>query len=247
MSQLTNHIAVVTGAGRGIGRAIALKFAAAGADVACVSRTVENSEKVANEIRALGRKAWAHAVDVADGAAVAAAAEKILAECGKVDILVNNAGVTKDGLLMRMSEADWDTVLDTNLKGAFLMTKAFTRQFAKQRSGRIINLASVVGLMGNAGQANYAASKAGLIGFTKSTAKELASRGVTANAIAPGFIETDMTAVLNEEQRGALLKFIPLAAFGKAEDIAEAALYLASPGARYVTGQVLTVDGGMVM
>jgi 3-oxoacyl-[acyl-carrier protein] reductase len=247
MSQLTNHIAVVTGAGRGIGRAIALKFAAAGADVACVSRTAENSEKVANEVRALGRKAWAHAVDVADGAAVAAAAEKILAECGKVDILVNNAGVTKDGLLMRMSEADWDTVLDTNLKGAFLMTKAFTRQFAKQRSGRIINLASVVGLMGNAGQANYAASKAGLIGFTKSTAKELASRGVTANAIAPGFIETDMTAVLNEEQRGALLKFIPLAAFGKAEDIAEAALYLASPGARYVTGQVLTVDGGMVM
>jgi 3-oxoacyl-[acyl-carrier protein] reductase len=237
MSQLTNHIAVVTGAGRGIGRAIALKFAAAGADVVCVSRTAENSEKVANEVRALGRKA----------AAIAAAADKILAECSKVDILVNNAGVTKDGLLMRMSEADWDAVLDTNLKGAFLMTKAFTRAFAKQRSGRIINLASVVGLMGNAGQCNYAASKAGLIGFTKSAAKELASRGVTVNAIAPGFIQTDMTAALNEEQRGALLKFIPMNAFGQADDIAEAALYLASPGARYVTGQVLTVDGGMVM
>jgi 3-oxoacyl-[acyl-carrier protein] reductase len=247
MSQLANQIAVVTGAGRGIGRAIALKFAAAGADVVCVSRTAENSGKVANEIRALGRQAWAHAVDVSDAAAIAAAAEKILAECGKVDILVNNAGVTKDGLLMRMSEADWDAVLDTNLKGAFLMTKAFTRAFAKQRSGRIINLASVVGLMGNAGQCNYAASKAGLIGFTKSAAKELASRGVTVNAIAPGFIETDMTAALNEEQRGALLKFIPMNAFGQADDIAEAALYLASPGARYVTGQVLTVDGGMVM
>jgi 3-oxoacyl-[acyl-carrier protein] reductase len=247
MSSLANQIAVITGAGRGIGRAIALKFAAAGADVVCISRTAENSEKVAAEIRALGRKAWAHAVDVAAAAAVAAAADKILTECGKVDILVNNAGVTRDGLLMRMSEEDWDTVLDTNLKGAFLMTKAFTRQFAKQRSGRIINLASVVGLMGNAGQANYAASKAGLIGFTKAVAKELAARGVTVNAIAPGFIETDMTAVLNPEQRAALLKFIPMASFGQVEDIAEAALYLASPGARYVTGQVLTVDGGMVM
>src|SRR5205823_14650773 len=176
MGQLSNQIAVVTGAGRGIGRAIALKFAAEGADVACVSRTAENSEKVAAEIRALGRKAWAHAVDVADGMAVAASAEKILAECGRVDILVNNAGVTRDGLLMRMSDADWDTVLDTNLKGAFLVTKAFTRAFVRQRSGRIINVASVIGLIGNAGQANYAASKAGLIGFTRSVARELASR-----------------------------------------------------------------------
>jgi 3-oxoacyl-[acyl-carrier protein] reductase len=247
MSQLASQIAVVTGAGRGIGRAIALKFAAEGADVVCVSRTAENSEKVAAEVRALGRKAWAIAVDVSQGPAVAEAAEKILAEAGKVDILVNNAGVTRDGLLMRMSEEDWDTVLDTNLKGAFLFTKAFTRSFLKQRSGRILNIASVIGLIGNAGQANYAASKAALIGFTKSVAREFASRGVTVNALAPGFIETDMTAVLNEEIRVELLKKIPLNSFGQAEDIANAALFLASPAARYITGQVLTVDGGMVM
>ena len=247
MSTLAQQIAVVTGAGRGIGRAIALKFAAAGADVVCVSRTAEHSEKVAAEVRALGRRAWAFAVDVSDPAAVAAAAEKILAEAGKVDVLVNNAGVTKDGLLMRMSEADWDTVLNTNLRGAFLFTKAFTRAFLKQRSGRIINLASVIGLIGNAGQCNYAASKAGLIGLTKSVAKEFGSRGVTCNAIAPGFIETDMTAVLDEKLKEGLLKQIPLGRFGQGEDIAEAALYLAGPGGRYVTGQVLTVDGGMVM
>lgn len=247
MAQLADQIAVVTGAGRGIGRAIALKFAAEGADVACVSRTVENSDKVASEVRALGRKAWALAVDVSDSGAVSAAAEKILAEAGRVDVLVNNAGVTRDGLLMRMSEADWDTVLDTNLKGAFLFTKGFIRAFAKQRSGRIINLASVIGLIGNAGQANYAASKAGLIGFTQSVARELAGRGVTCNAIAPGFIETDMTAVLNENLKAELLKRIPLGCFGQSEDIAGAALFLAGPAARYVTGQVLTVDGGMVM
>lgn len=247
MSQLANQIAVVTGAGRGIGRAIALKFAAEGADVVVVSRTQENSEKVAAEIRALGRKAWALAVDVADSAAVSAAADKILADCGKVDILVNNAGVTRDGLLMRMSDADWDTVIDTNLKGAFLVTKAFFRTFAKQRAGRIINISSVIGLIGNGGQCNYAASKAGLIGFTQSVAKELAGRGVTVNAIAPGFIETDMTAVLNEELKAGILKVIPMGKLGASEDIAHAALYLASPGARYVTGQVLTVDGGMVM
>ena len=248
MSQLANQVAVVTGAGRGIGRAIALKFAAEGADIVCVSRTAENSEKVAAEIRALGRKAWALAVDVSDPAAVAAAAEKILAETGnRADILVNNAGVTKDGLLMRMSEADWDAVLNTNLRGAFSFTKAFTRAMMKQRAGRIINLASVIGLMGNAGQCNYAASKAGLIGFTKSVARELASRGITCNAIAPGFIETDMTSELKPEMREALLKQIPLNCFGTADDIAAAALYLASPAGRYVTGQVLTVDGGMVM
>ena len=247
MKSLENQIAVVTGAGRGIGRAIALKFAAAGADVVVVSRTQENSEKVAAEIRALGRQAWAHAVDVADAAADNAAAEKILAEAGKVDILVNNAGVTRDGLLMRMPDADWDTVLNTNLKGAFLVTKAFVRSFIKQRSGRIINISSVIGLIGNAGQSNYAASKAGLIGFTQSSARELASRGITANAIAPGFIETDMTSELNEALRAEILKKIPLGCLGQSEDIAAAALYLASPGARYVTGQVLTVDGGMVM
>jgi len=247
MSQLAKQIAVVTGAGRGIGRAITLKFAAEGADMVCVSRTAENSEKVATEVRALGRKAWAYAVDVADGAAVEAAAEKILAECGRVDILVNNAGVTRDGLLMRMSGEDWDAVLDTNLKGAFHVTKAFNRAMLRQRAGRIINISSVVGLMGNAGQANYAASKAGLIGFTQSCAREFASRGVTVNAIAPGFVETDMTAVLNETAKAELLKHIPLGRFGQADDIAGAAVFLAGPAGRYITGQVLTVDGGMVM
>jgi 3-oxoacyl-[acyl-carrier protein] reductase len=247
MRQLENQIAVVTGAGRGIGRAIALKFAGEGADVACVSRTAENSEKVAAEVRALGRKAWAYAVDVADSGAVAAAAEKIVADCGKVDILVNNAGVTKDGLLMRMSDADWDVVLDTNLKGAFLFTKAFTRAFIKQRAGRIINVSSIIGLIGNAGQANYAASKAGLIGFTQSVARELGSRSITVNALAPGFIETDMTAGLSTELKTELLKKIPLNSLGQPDDVASAALFLASPGARYITGQVLTVDGGMVM
>ena len=247
MSSLANQIAVVTGAGRGIGRAIALKFANEGADVVVISRTQENSEKVAAEIRALGRRPWAFAVDVADAAAVNAAAEKILAETGKVDILVNNAGVTRDGLLMRMSDADWDLVLNTNLKGAFLVTKAFSRAMIKARTGRIINVSSVIGLIGNAGQCNYAASKAGLIGFTQSCAKELAGRGITVNAIAPGFIQTDMTSELKEEMRAALIKQIPLGCLGEADDIAGAALYLASPSARYVTGQVLTVDGGMVM
>ena len=247
MSVLSNLTAVVTGAGRGIGRAIALKFAAEGANIVCVSRSVENSEKVAAEVRGLGRTAWALAVDVSDAAAVSAAGEKILTDAGKVDILVNNAGIIRDGLLMRMSDSDWDTVLDTNLKGAFLFTKAFTRAFLKQRSGRIINISSVIGLIGNAGQANYAASKAGLIGFTKSVAREFGSRGVTANAIAPGFIETDMTADLGDDVKTALLKQIPLGLLGEPNDIASAALYLASPAARYVTGQVLTVDGGMVM
>jgi 3-oxoacyl-[acyl-carrier protein] reductase len=247
MSQLINQIAVVTGAGRGIGRAIALKFAAAGADVVCVSRTAENSEKVANEVRALGRKAWAHAVDVADANSVNPAVEKILTDCTRVDILVNNAGVTRDGLLMRMSDADWDTVINTNLKGAFLVTKAFSRAMLKQRAGRVINIASVIGLMGNAGQCNYAASKGGLIAFTKSTAKEFGSRGITVNAIAPGFTETDMTAELKPEMKEVILKQIPLGSFGQAEDIANAALYLAAASGRYVTGQVLTVDGGMVM
>jgi len=247
MSALANQVAVITGAGRGIGRAIALKFADAGADVVCVSRTAENSEKVAGEVRTLGRRAWAHAVDVADAAAVAAASEKILADAGRVDVLVNNAGITRDGLLMRMSEEDWDAVLNTNLKGAFSFTKAFSRAFLKQRSGRIINVTSVIGLIGNAGQCNYAASKAALIGFTKSIARELASRGITCNALAPGFIETDMTGALSPEMRTEVLQKIPLNCLGRPEDIAEAALFLASPSARYITGQVLTVDGGMVM
>src|SRR5437016_749385 len=247
MGQLANQIAVVTGAGRGIGRAIALKFAAEGADVVCVSRTAENSEKVAAEIRALGRRAWACAVDVADSKAVAEAGEKILAQTDRVDLLVNNAGVTRDGLLMRMSEEDWDTVLDTNLKGAFLFTRAFARTFIRQRSGRIINVASVLGLIGNAGQCNYASSKAALIGFTKSVARELSSRGITVNALAPGFITTDMTAGLSELIRADLLKNIPLGRFGEVEDIAAAAAFLAGPSARYITGQVMAVDGGMAM
>src|SRR5205085_8433891 len=233
MGQLENQIAVVTGAGRGIGRAIALKFAAEGADVVCVSRTAENSEKVAGEVRALGRKGWAVALDVADAKAVETTSEKIHADAGRIDILVNNAGVTRDGLLMRMSEEQWDTVLNTNLRGAFTVTKGFVRALIKQRSGRIINIASVIGLIGNAGQANYAASKAGLIGFTKSVAREVASRGITVNVIAPGFIETDMTAVLTDEIKGNVLKQIPMNSLGKADDIANAALYLASPGARY--------------
>jgi len=247
MNELQGQVAVVTGAGRGIGRAVALRLAAAGADVACVSRTAENAEKVATEVRGLGRRAWALGVDVAEPAQVSAACESILAEAGRVDVLVNNAGVTRDGLLMRMSEADWDLVLDTNLRGAFLTTKGFTRAFARQRSGRIVNIASVIGLMGNAGQCNYAASKAGLIGFTKSVARELGGRGVTCNAIAPGFIDTDMTAVLKDEVRSELLGRIPLGGFGKVEDIAEAVFFLAGPGGRYVTGQVIVVDGGMVM
>ena len=244
---LENQVAVVTGAGRGIGRAIALKLAEAGADVVCVSRTEANSKNVADEVTAMGRKSWATAVDVGDTAAVEAAVAKILEDTGGVQILVNNAGVTRDGLLMRMSEEDWDTVLNTNLKGTFIMTKAFTRNFMKLRTGRIINVASVVGLMGNAGQANYAASKAGLIGFTKSVAKELASRNVTANVIAPGFIDTDMTSDLKEETKETAKSYIPLGRFGLPEDIAAAAVFLAGSGANYITGQIITVDGGMVM
>ena len=244
---LENLTAVVTGAGRGIGRAIALKLAEAGANVVCLSRTEANSQKVADEITALGRQSWAVAVDVGDTAAVEAAVAKILEDTGGINILVNNAGVTRDGLLMRMSEADWDAVLDTNLKSVFTLTKAFARPMRKADNARIINISSVVGLMGNAGQANYAASKAGLIGFTKSCAKEFATSGITVNAIAPGFIATDMTDELSDKVKEAIKANIPMRKLGEVDDIAEAAAYLAGPGARYVTGQVLTVDGGMVM
>jgi 3-oxoacyl-[acyl-carrier protein] reductase len=248
MFSLTDKVAVVTGAGRGIGLAIARTFAEAGARVAVVSRTETNSASAAASINAdFPNAAMAYAVDVADADAVAAMAKQVLADFGTVDILVNNAGLTRDGLVMRMSNDDWDTVLDTNLKGAFHTVKAFQRTLLRQKDARIINVASIIGLIGNAGQANYAASKAGLIGFTKSIAREFASRGVTANAIAPGFISTDMTSVLSEEIRSAVVAKIPLGFLGEVNDIAAAALYLASPAARFVTGQVLTVDGGMVM
>jgi 3-oxoacyl-[acyl-carrier protein] reductase len=247
MKQLENQIAVVTGAGRGIGRAIALKLAAHGADIVAVDLKTEFVQETVEEARKLGRKAWAAAANVSEAANVEAAAEQILQEAGRVDILVNNAGITRDGLLMRMSEADWDAVLDINLKGTFLFTKAFSRSLLKQKSGRIVNIASVIGLIGNAGQCNYAASKAGVIGLTKSCAREFASRGITVNAIAPGFIQTAMTDKLSQEQKDAIIRQIPLASLGQAEDVAEAVLFFASPAARYVTGQVLAVDGGMVM
>ena len=247
MGNLNNKIALITGAGRGIGQAIALKLAADGADVAVVDLKPEFCAETCDKARALGRRAWAYGADVSSAAAVEETVAKVLADCGKVDILVNNAGITKDTLLMRMSEADWDMVLDINLKGTFLFTKALAREFVKQRSGRIVNIASVIGLVGNAGQCNYGASKAGVIGLTKSVARELASRSVTCNAVAPGFIETKMTAALSEEIRQKLMNQIPLRRLGSAEDVANAVHFLASDQAAYITGQVLTVDGGMVM
>jgi 3-oxoacyl-[acyl-carrier protein] reductase len=248
MFSLKDKVAVVTGAGRGIGLAIARTFAEAGARVAVVSRTETNSASAAASINAdFPGAAIPYAVDVSDSDAVTAMAKQVIADFGTVDILVNNAGLTRDGLVMRMSNDDWDDVLNTNLKGAFHTVKAFQRTLLRQKDARIINVASIIGLIGNAGQANYAASKAGLIGFTKSIAREFASRGVTANAIAPGFISTDMTSVLSDEVRSAVLQKIPLGFLGEVNDIAAAALYLASPAARFVTGQVLTVDGGMVM
>ncbi len=243
-----NQIAVVTGAGRGIGHAIAVRLASEGARVASVSRTEANAQKTADEINAARPDAArAYAVDVSDHAAVQAIGVRIFEDFGRVDILVNNAGVTRDGLSMRMSVEDWDTVLNTNLKGAFNFVQAIQRPMIKQRSGRIINISSVIGLIGNAGQANYAASKAGLIGFTKSLAREMASRGITVNALAPGLIETDMTAVLSDEIRKNILSKIPLGKLGETEDIAAAVAFLASAEAKYITGQVLAVDGGMVM
>lgn len=248
MSRLSSRIAVVTGAGRGIGKAIAERFAAEGAQVAVVSRTETNAKAAAEAINAkYSDAAKAYAVDVADAAATLEVGKQIVADFGGVDILVNNAGITRDGLVLRMSEEDWDSVLDANLKGAFNILKAFQRQILKSKNGRIINISSVIGLIGNAGQANYAASKAGLIGLSKSLAREFAGRGVTVNAIAPGFIVTDMTHELNDQQKEGILKSIPLGTFGEAEDIANAAAFLASDEARYITGQVLTVDGGMVM
>ena len=248
MMRFENQVAVVTGSGRGIGHAIAVRLASEGARVASVSRTEANAQKTADEINGTRQDAArAYSVDVSDHASVQQIGARILEDFGRVDILVNNAGVTRDGLSMRMSTEDWDTVLNTNLKGAFNFVQAVQRPMIKQRSGRIINISSVIGLIGNAGQANYAASKAGLIGFTKSLAREVASRGITVNAVAPGLIETDMTAVLSEEIRKNILSKIPLGALGQPDDIAHAVAFLASPEAKYITGQVLAVDGGMVM
>ena len=248
MKKLEGRIAIVTGAGRGIGKAIAERFAAEGAKVAVISRTEANSQSAAEAINAAHPgAARAYAVDIADHAAVVELGKRIVADLGGADILVNNAGVTRDGLALRMSDEDWDTVLDTNLKGAFNAVKAFQRNILKSKFGRIINISSVIGLIGNAGQCNYAASKAGLLGFTKSLAREFAGRAVTVNAIAPGFIVTDMTNELNEQQKEGVLKQIPLSSFGEASDIANAAAFLASDEARYITGQTIAVDGGMVM
>ncbi|MCF6310814.1 MAG: 3-oxoacyl-[acyl-carrier-protein] reductase [Verrucomicrobiales bacterium] len=248
MSEFQDRTVVVTGAGRGIGKAIAASFVARGAKVAVLSRTEANSQSAADEMNASGPgSAKAYAVDIADFTAVAEVGKQIIEDLGPVSILVNNAGVTRDGLALRMKEEDWDVVMDTNLKGAFNTVKAFQRKLLKEQGARIINISSVIGLMGAAGQANYAASKAGLIGLTKALAKEFSGRAVTVNAIAPGFIETDMTNELSEDQQQEILQQIPLKSFGQVEDIAASVLFLASADARYITGQVLTVDGGMVM
>ena len=247
-NRFENQVAIVTGAGRGIGEAIAKRLASEGAKIAVVSRTEANSQKVADALNsAAPGTARPYAVDVADFDAVQKCGEQILADFGRVDVLVNNAGITRDTLAMRMSSEDWDIVLDTNLKGAFNFTRAVLRSMVKQRFGRIINISSVSGILGTAGQANYAASKAGLIGLSKTLARELASRNITVNVVAPGFTETDMTSVLSDEVKKGALAMIPQGRMGSSDDIASAVAYFASPEAAYITGQVLAVDGGMSM
>ena len=246
MKLLENKIALVTGAARGIGQAIALQLAADGADLALCDVKAEWLEDTIAKVKALGRRAEGYSMDVANGAAVGEAVAKILADFGRIDVLVNNAGITRDSLLMRMTEEDWDAVLDINLKGAFLVTKAVVKPMMKQRSGAIVNIASVVGIMGNPGQANYTASKAGLIALTKTTAKELGSRNIRVNAVAPGFIRTAMTDKLSEPAKEAMLRNVPLGRPGEPEDVAKAVAFLASDNAAYVNGQTLAVCGGMV-
>ncbi|MCI9373151.1 MAG: 3-oxoacyl-[acyl-carrier-protein] reductase [Lachnospiraceae bacterium] len=245
---LTGKVALVTGASRGIGRQIALTLAEYGADVIVnYNGSREKAEEVVQEIESMGRKAAAVQCTVADFEACGKMVENMIAQFGHIDILVNNAGITKDNLMIKMSEADFDAVIETNLKGTFHMIKHMYRPFLKQKAGRIINLSSVTGILGNAGQANYAASKAGVIGLTKSVAKELAGRNITVNAVAPGYIDTDMTQAMTDTAKEAVLSQIPLKRAGTPKDIAEAVAFLASEKASYITGQVLSVDGGMAI
>jgi 3-oxoacyl-[acyl-carrier protein] reductase len=245
--KLAGKVALVTGAAQGIGKAVALLLARNGADIVVSDINLEKAEETAKEVQALGRKALATKVDVATLGDVEKMVESILAQFGKVDILVNNAGIARDKLILRMSEEDWDAVLDINLKGTFNCTKAVVRHMSKQKSGKIVNIASVVGEMGNAGQGNYAASKAGVIGFTKTIAREFAQRGINVNAIAPGYIETPMTDALPDKVKEELKRLIPMDRLGKPEDVAEAVLFLVSESANYITGQVLNVNGGIYM
>jgi 3-oxoacyl-[acyl-carrier protein] reductase len=247
MADLQGKIALVTGASQGIGRACALELAKAGATVALAARNEAKLAEVAAEIEAAGGKAAAFALDVANEESIKSGAKAVIERLGKVEILVNNAGITRDDLMMRMKRSDWDDVLGTNLTGAFLLTQALLRQMMKNRWGRIINITSVVGRTGQEGQVNYAASKAGMIGFTRSLAREVASRGITVNAVAPGYIETPMTAVLDEKLRAKMIEQIPLGRQGTDAEIAHSVLFLASDGAAYITGHVLDVNGGMFM
>lgn len=246
--KLAGKVAIVTGASRGIGKAIALDLAKQGAKIVVnYAGSVDRANQVVEEIKQLGQAAISIQADVSDSEAVANMVKETIDTFGTIDILVNNAGITKDNLLMRMKESEWDDVINTNLKGVFLCTKAVTRPMMKQRKGKIINITSIVGVIGNPGQANYVAAKAGVIGFTKTTAKELAQRNITVNAIAPGFITTDMTDKLPSDIKEAMLGQIPLGAFGNPEDISNAVIFLASDDSNYITGQTLHIDGGMYM
>ena len=246
MVSLEGKVAIVTGAARGIGQSIALKLASVGADLALCDLKAEWLDETAEKVKALGREVRCYQGDVSKGDDVNAVVKQMNADFGHLDVLVNNAGITRDGLMMRMSEEDWDAVLDINLKGTFLFSKAVGRYMMKQRNGSMVNIASVIGLMGNPGQANYGASKAGVIGLTKTVAKELASRNVRANAVAPGFIQTAMTDKLTEEVRDQMMNAIPLKKFGQPEDVANVVAFLASDASAFVTGQVLSICGGMV-
>jgi 3-oxoacyl-[acyl-carrier protein] reductase len=245
--RLEGKVALITGGGRGIGREIALLFAKEGCDIVIWDVNLADAQKTCQDIEPMGRKSLADQVDVTDFVKVEEAVNKILDKFSKIDILVNNAGITRDNLLLRMSQPEWDAVINVNLKGTFNCIKAVSRPLIKQRSGKIINISSIIGIIGNAGQANYSASKAGIIALTKTAAKELASRNINVNAIAPGFIQTDMTSKLSEEIKKKMLENIPLGKLGLPNDVANTCLFLASPEADYITGQTIVVDGGMVM